>query len=68
MIRRRAGDEPLDRLVAEHGPAVARYVRRRVRSDGADDVISEVLIVAWRRGEEVPVGQERAWLYAWRAA
>lgn len=50
-------------FVAEHGPAVVRYVRRRVRPEDCDDLINEVLTIAWRRLREIPPGRERAWLY-----
>ncbi|MFJ4295607.1 RNA polymerase sigma factor [Curtobacterium sp. NPDC089689] len=37
---------------------VRRYLYRRVDQATADDVLSEVLVVLWRRGIEVPVGGE----------
>lgn len=56
-------DEQFRLFVAEHGDAVARYVRRRVRPCDCDGVISEVFLVAWRRFAHIPSGRERAWLY-----
>jgi RNA polymerase sigma-70 factor (ECF subfamily) len=38
-------------------------VRRRIRPDESDDVVSEVFLIAWRRFDEIPDGYERAWLY-----
>ena len=55
--------EVLRVFVAEHGPAVARYVRRRVRPDDCEDLINEIFTIAWRRFTQVPTGSERAWLY-----
>lgn len=37
---------------------VRRYLYRRVDHATADDVLSEVLVVLWRRGAEVPAGDE----------
>ncbi len=42
-------------LVAEVGEPVQRYLRRRTDADTADDVLSEVLLVCWRRLDEIPV-------------
>ena len=39
------------------------YARRRVDEQTADEVVSETLLVAWRRRDEVPEGYERAWLF-----
>lgn len=50
-------------FVAEHGPAVVRYVRRRVRPDDCDDLINEVFTIAWGRLPKIPPESERAWLY-----
>lgn len=55
--------EALRNFFAEHGPAVVRYVRRRVRPEDCDDLINEVLTIAWRRLRDIPPGRERAWLY-----
>jgi RNA polymerase sigma-70 factor (ECF subfamily) len=45
---------------ATYEPLLA-YARRRVRGE-ADDVVAEVMLVAWRRLDEVPE-DEVAWLY-----
>jgi len=51
----------LTQLWVDHQPAIAAFARRRVDAATADDVVSEVFIVAWRRLDEVP-RDERAWL------
>lgn len=42
-------------LVAECGEPVQRYLRRRTDEATAEDVLSEVLLVCWRRLDEIPV-------------
>ena len=54
------------RLVREHGDALHRYLRRRhVVGDGndAEDLLADVLAVAWRRLDDIPVGAEAPWLF-----
>jgi RNA polymerase sigma-70 factor, ECF subfamily len=41
-------------LYAAHNAAVRTYVRRRVDSQDADDVVADVFVVAWRRLRDVP--------------
>jgi len=41
-------------LYRQHGGAVRRYVRRRADAQFADDVVSDVFVVAWRRLGDVP--------------
>jgi RNA polymerase sigma-70 factor (ECF subfamily) len=41
-------------LYAEHNAAVRAYVRRRVDSQDADDVVADVFAIAWRRRSDVP--------------
>jgi RNA polymerase sigma-70 factor (ECF subfamily) len=41
-------------LYREHAGAVRTYVRRRSAVEGADDVVAEVFLVAWRRLGDVP--------------
>ena len=46
-------------------PAIANYARRRLYPLGPqalDDVVEEVLSVAWRRRADIPEGAEIAWL------
>ncbi|MGH8915873.1 MAG: RNA polymerase sigma factor, partial [Acidimicrobiia bacterium] len=40
------------------------YCRRRLAPDEVDDAVAEVFVVAWRKLEKVPPGNEaRLWLY-----
>jgi RNA polymerase sigma factor (sigma-70 family) len=41
-------------LYSAHNAAVRTYVRRRVDADGADDVVADVFVIAWRRLTDVP--------------
>jgi len=41
-------------LYAAHNAAVRSYVRRRVDSQDADDIVSDVFVIAWRRLRDVP--------------
>lgn len=51
-------------LIAELGPELLRYFERRV-PDAAEDLLSEVLIVGWRRRGSIPEVDEHArmWFY-----
>src|SRR3954471_10604666 len=42
-----------------------RFVRRRVHPTHAEDVVGEVMLVAWRRLDDVPseLSASRAWLF-----
>jgi RNA polymerase sigma-70 factor, ECF subfamily len=44
----------LEALFAQHGQAVRAYVLRRVERSTADDIVSDVFVVAFRRSEEIP--------------
>lgn len=44
----------VEALFSEHSAAVRAYARRRVPSAVADDVVSDVFLVAWRRLDDVP--------------
>jgi RNA polymerase sigma factor (sigma-70 family) len=54
------------RLYREQGRAILAYALRRVGDpEDAADVVAETFLVAWRRLDEVPVGDGgRLWLYA----
>lgn len=39
------------------------YVRRRVTGSDVDDVVAEVLTVAWRRLDDIPPGADLPWIY-----
>jgi RNA polymerase sigma-70 factor, ECF subfamily len=53
-------------LYAAHLHAILAYAVRRVRApEDAADVVAETFLIAWRRSEQVPDGDEaRLWLYA----
>jgi len=59
-------EERFSLLVAEHGDAVYRYLRRRhVGRDATDaeDLLADVMTVAWRRLDDIPKGLEAPWLF-----
>jgi RNA polymerase sigma factor (sigma-70 family) len=59
-------EERFARLVREHGDAVYRYLRRRHHGgDGmdAEDLLADVMTVAWRRLDDIPIGAEAPWLF-----
>ncbi|HEX6780986.1 MAG TPA: sigma-70 family RNA polymerase sigma factor [Solirubrobacterales bacterium] len=53
------------RLYADHGREILGYALRRVSDpEDAADVVAETFLVAWRRADEVPPGEQaRLWLY-----
>ena len=53
----------LEVLFGEHGQAVRAYVLRRIDRSAADDVVSDVFVVAFRRLEEIP-NDALPWLLA----
>lgn len=59
-------EERFSRLAREHGDAVYRYLRRRFQScdaTDAEDLLSDVMAVAWRRLDDIPHGAELPWLF-----
>lgn len=50
-------------LVAELFDPLQRYLRRRLDPDDAADVLSETLLVIWRRLDEVPNDNPLPWCY-----
>jgi RNA polymerase sigma-70 factor (ECF subfamily) len=50
-------------LVRTHTHALHRYLVRRVGVGDADDLAADVLVVAWRRRDDVPDEIPLAWLY-----
>ena len=50
-----------ERLYREHADAVYRYALRR-DPGGAEDLVAEVFLVAWRRLDDVPAEAELPWL------
>ena len=59
------GDERLRKLAHEHSPKIASYLKRRsypLSEADLDDLLEEVLEVAWRRLDDVPDGFELPWM------
>lgn len=59
-------DARFSRLVRDHGDAVHRYIRRRHivgDANDAEDLLADVMTVAWRRLDDIPVGAEAPWLF-----
>lgn len=54
-----------ERLYSEHGrPVLAYAVRRSACAQDGADVLAETFLVAWRRLDDIPRGEEaRLWLY-----
>jgi RNA polymerase sigma-70 factor, ECF subfamily len=53
----------LEALFVEHAGAVRAYARRRIDIATADDTVSEVFVIAWRRLDDVPA-DALPWLLA----
>lgn len=52
------------RIFDEHYASVARYCLRRLPSADVNDAAAEVFLVAWKKLDRVPAGDEAlAWLY-----
>lgn len=51
--------------VAAHAPDLLAYFERRTRNGEAADLLSETLLVAWRRIDDLPVDdtEARMWLF-----
>lgn len=52
-----------DALFRAHAADVRAYAARRVGADAADEIVAETFLVAWRRLDDIPAGQQAAWLY-----
>jgi RNA polymerase sigma factor (sigma-70 family) len=53
-----------DQLYADNLPRILGYAARRcAQPSDAADVAAEVFLIAWRRIDDVPEGQERLWLF-----
>lgn len=63
---RAAAEGRFERLFAAHSRAILAYALRRTRrAEDAADVLGEVMLIAWRRLDEVPTGDgTRPWLFA----
>lgn len=58
-----AAREHFEALVAEVYVPVQRYLRRRTDPAAADDVLGDVLLVMWRRIDDIPADYPVAWCY-----
>lgn len=60
-----AADEHFARVLTATAPDLLRYFERRVGSSDAADLLSETMVVAWRRMDVVPEDDEaaRMWLF-----
>ena len=57
-------DVRFNRIYGEHLAAVQSYCLRRLPVADANDAVSDVFFVAWRKIESVPMGEETLpWLY-----
>jgi RNA polymerase sigma-70 factor, ECF subfamily len=52
-----------ERLVGQVYEPLQRYLRRRTDPATADDVLGDVLLVLWRRLDDVPAGEPLPWAY-----
>jgi RNA polymerase sigma-70 factor (ECF subfamily) len=50
-------------LVAEVYQPLQRYLYRRIDSAIADEVLGDVLLVMWRRVDDIPAEAALAWCY-----
>jgi RNA polymerase sigma-70 factor (ECF subfamily) len=66
-VIRRSRDEPAHfaELFRRHAPEIQRYVRRRLGTDAADDVVAETFLAAFcqRQGYDLARESARPWLY-----
>lgn len=51
-------------LAASVGEPLQRYLRRRCAPDDVDDALADVLLVLWRRLDDVPPDDPLPWTYA----
>jgi len=57
-------DQRFRRLFDTHSTGIERYCLRRLGSNSAADAAAEVMLIAWRRIDEVPAGDAaKLWLY-----
>lgn len=56
-------DAWFEALFTAHATALHRYLARRCAPADVADLAADVLVVAWRRREDVPEGAELPWLY-----
>jgi RNA polymerase sigma-70 factor (ECF subfamily) len=56
---------PLETALIVASPSLLAYLQRRVGYDDAPDLLSETMVIAWRRAEHLPDDPQRArmWLF-----
>jgi len=55
--------ERFEAVFAEVYEPIQRYVRRRCRPGDVDDIVADVLLVVWRRLDDVPTDLALPWCY-----
>lgn len=55
--------ERFEAVAREVWHPLERYLRRRAAPDDVDDLLSEVLLVVWRRLDDVPAMEPLPWCY-----
>lgn len=55
--------ERFEDIVSEVFEPLQKYLHRRMSADSVDDVLSETLMVVWRRLDEVPLDASLPWCY-----
>ncbi len=64
MLQSPSSDVRFRRLFDEHEAALREYCSRRLDVNEANDAMAEVFLVAWRKIDGIPAGQEELpWLY-----
>lgn len=63
MKARTTRTEKFEDIAAEVFEPIQRYLYRRMPADAVDDVLSETLLVVWRRLDEIPSGASLPWCY-----
>lgn len=58
-------EQAFTQLVKDLSSELHRYISQRVPPDQAEDVLSDVFLVVWRRWDAIPdeLGARRAWIY-----
>jgi RNA polymerase sigma-70 factor (ECF subfamily) len=61
-----ADDGFIERLYAEHGPALFRYALGLTGGDSqrAEDLVQEAMLRAWRSAGALPIRSPRSWLFS----
>jgi len=59
-----SSDDAFSQLYVRYYQSICDFCRRRVDADAVDDTVAEVFLIAWRRLQDVPSGDEGlVWLY-----